>query len=158
LLCAINNEKMTKHSAGTRSVWDIVTFTWLRRAPISDIDAVHAGESRVVSCHLRSEITQLPHKFTFGKLYITNDELVWKRDYRPKDVRKIPVLNRVLEVRMVSHWSEWNIKRGLFKIIAAAGPDGKVEMAVPNGDIHFLRTWIEGSRSHEKEQRSRDDH
>jgi hypothetical protein len=53
------------------------------------------------------------------------------------------MLNRVLEVRTVSKLSEWNIKRGLFKIIAAAGPEGVVEMAVPNGDVKFLRLWIE---------------
>jgi hypothetical protein len=142
---------MPKHSRGTRSVWDILTFTWLRRATISDIDAVHAGESRAVSCLLRSEVAQLPRKFTGGTLYVTKDELVWKRSYRRSDLRRIPELNRVLEVRIVSHLSEWNIKRGLFKIIAAAGPDGKVEMAVPNGDVRFLRSWIEGRQPPETE-------
>jgi hypothetical protein len=124
-------------------MWDTLALSWLRRPTISDIDAVRAGESRLMSCHLRGDIAQLPRKFTIGKLYVTNNELVWKREYRHGDVRKIPMLNRVLEVRTVSKLSEWNIKRGLFKIIAAAGPDGVVEMAVPNGDVKFLRSWIE---------------
>jgi hypothetical protein len=135
---------MAKHAQGTRSVWDLLTLTWLRPSTVSDIDAVRAGESRVMSCHLRSEVAQLPRKFTFGKLYITKDELVWRRKYERGQLLNIPTLNRVLEVRTVSHLSEWNIKRGLFKIIAAAGPDGRVEMAVPNGDVRFLRSWIEG--------------
>jgi len=135
----------------------MVTFTWLRGASVSDIDAVHAGESRVVSCHLRSDIAQLPHNFTIGKLYVAQEELAWKRDYGRKVLQTIPVLNRVLDVRTVSHLSEWNIKRGLFKIITAAGPDGKVEMAVPNGDVRFLRSWIEGRESQEKDGGSQDD-
>lgn len=76
----------------------------------------------MVSCLLRSEVAQLPRKFTVGKLYVTKDELVWKRSYRRSDLRRIPTLNRVLEIRLVSHLSEWNIKRGLFKIVTAAGP------------------------------------
>jgi hypothetical protein len=127
-------------------MWDTLTLSWLRRPTTSDIDAVRAGESRMMSCHLRSDIAHLPRKFTIGKLYVTNDELVWKRDYKHGDLQKIPMLNRVLEVRTVSRLSEWNIKRGLFKIIAAAGPDGVVEMAVPNGDIQLLRSWIEGRK------------
>jgi hypothetical protein len=142
---------MPKHSRGTRGLWDILTFTWLRPPTTSDIDAVRAGESRVVSCLLRSEVAQLPRKFTVGELHVSKDELVWRRSYRRSDLRRIPTLDRVMEVRLVSHLSEWNIKRGLFKIIAAAGPDGKVEMAVPNGDVHFLRSWIEGRQPPETE-------
>jgi hypothetical protein len=105
----------------------------------------------MMTCHLRSDIAQLPQKFTVGKLYVTSDELVWKRDYRHGDARKIPALNGVLGVRTVSKLSEWNIKRGLFKIITAAGPDGVVEMAIPNGDVKFLRSWIEGRQIVESE-------
>lgn len=138
---------MEKRARGSRSAWDLLTLKWFSPATVSDINAVRAGESRAMTCHLRSEIAQLPRKFTIGKLYVTKDELVWKRDYRRRDFRKLPTLNRVLEVRTVSHLSEWNIKRGLFKIIAAAGPDGLVELAVPNGDVYFLRSWIEGRQA-----------
>lgn len=53
-------------------------------------------------------------------------------------------MNGILQVRNVSKISEWNIKQALFKIVVAEGPDGVVEMAVPNGDVPVLRSWIEG--------------
>ena len=138
---------MERHTRGSRSVWDILTLTWLRSGESSDSEAVEAGESRLMACHIRSEIEELPRKFRIGKLRVTKNELLWTRQFKRRSGIKLPMLNRVLGVRTVSSLSEWNIKRGLFKIITAAGPDGVVEMAVPNADVPFLRSWIEGRQA-----------
>jgi hypothetical protein len=132
-----------KWTRGSRGFQDV--FSWARRPSISEIDAAGAGHARKMSCHIRSNMTQLPQKFTFGMLFVTPDAISLQRYTKRKDIRKIPVLNRISDVRTVSHFSEWNTKRGLFKIVVASGPGGVVEMAVPNGDVPLLRSWIEGS-------------
>jgi hypothetical protein len=130
---------MTVPARDSRSVWRKI---W-QRPSMSDLSAVHAGQTRVVTCHIRSDIEGLPHKFVYGKLLISPQSLRWQRYLSRRDIRTVPLLSGVLEVRNVSGISEWNIKRGLFKIVVARGPSGTVELAVPSGDVTFLRSMID---------------
>ncbi len=138
----MSNRNAINRTRGSRNFLD--TLFWWRRPHGSDIDALSAGEDRQMSCHIRSNIPALPHKFSYGLLYVKPDGLVWQRYLKRKDMRQIPLMNGILQVRNVSKISEWNIKQALFKIVVAEGPDGVVEMAVPNGDVPVLRSWIEG--------------
>lgn len=103
-------------------------------------EELRAGiESVEVSCHLRSPIPSLPAKFTQGVLVITPAGLTWRRWIRPSDVRALPAMTAIDEVRKPGGPGEWNIKRGRFRIVKASGPLGVVECAVPTGDVRRVR-------------------
>jgi hypothetical protein len=92
-----------------------------------------------VSCHLRSAIPSLPAKFTVGVLMIGPDSLTWRRWIRRSDVRVMPAMTAIDEVRKPGGPGEWNIKRGLFRVLKASGPLGAVELAVPTADVRRVR-------------------
>ena len=89
--------------------------------------------------HLRSLIPSLLAKFTFGVLVIAPGSLTWRRWWRSADVRAVPAITTVDEVRAPGGAGEWNIKRSVFRIVQASGPMGVVGFAVPTGDVRRVR-------------------
>ena len=129
--------KALSRSPGSRSMLDVLR-SWLgfQRPQAEDVGRIDSVE---VTCHLRSSIPSLPAKFTYGVLVIAPRSLTWRRWTRPSDVRALPAITAVDEVRPPGGAGEWNIKRGLFRIIKASGPMGVVEFAVPTGDVRRVR-------------------
>lgn len=111
----------------------------------SDLAALAGGESREVSCFLRGEAAGLPLAFTQGTLTIDSTGMSWRRYWRHRrDVIPIPTLERVVEIRRPGGPGERNIKRNLFKIVKASGPEGSVEFAVPGVGLELIRRVISG--------------
>jgi hypothetical protein len=125
----------TARSPGSRTMLDVLRdwFGIHRRE-------VRAGTEGVeVTCHLRSPIPSLPTKFSFGVLVIAPDAVSWRHWIHPSDVRVVPAMTAIDEVRKPGGPGEWNIKRGRFRIIKASGSLGMVELAVPTGDVRRVR-------------------
>jgi hypothetical protein len=111
----------------------------------NDLTALGSGESREVSCFLRGEAAGLPLSFTQGTLTIDSTGMTWRRYWRHRrGVFPIPTLDRVVEIRRPGGHGERNIKRNLFKIVKATGPDGSVEFAVPGVGPELIRRAIGG--------------
>jgi len=109
----------------------------------TDLSAVAAGGSREVSCFLRGDSPELPDRFSQGTLLIGPGGMAWRRYWRNrKTLIQIPPLVRIEEVRKPGGPGERNIKRGLFKVVAAAGPEGRVEFAVPGTGPELIRRAI----------------
>jgi hypothetical protein len=125
----------TVRSSGSRSVLDVLRG-WLgipRRN-------VHEGSDSVeVTCHLRSSIPSLPYKFTYGVLVIAPTAVTWRAWLHASDVRVVPAMTAIDEVRKPGGHGEWNIKRGVFRVIKASGPLGIAEFAVPTADVRRVR-------------------
>jgi hypothetical protein len=92
-----------------------------------------------VTCHLRSPIPSLPAKFAYGVLVIAPAALTWRRWMHASDVRAVPAMTAIDEVRKPGGRGEWNIKRAAFRIVKASGPFGVAEFAVPTGDVRRVR-------------------
>ncbi len=92
-----------------------------------------------VACHVRSPIPSLPAKFTYGVLVIAPAALTWRRWMHASDVRAVPAMTAIDEIRKPGGRGEWNIKRGAFRVIKASGPLGVAEFAVPTGDVRRVR-------------------
>lgn len=109
----------------------------------SDLAALDGGESRSVSCFLRGQAEGLPRSFTQGTLTIGPTGMTWQRYWKHRrDVIPIPTLDRVVEVRRPGGPGERNIKRNLFKVVEASGPDGSVGFAVPGVGPELIRHAI----------------
>jgi hypothetical protein len=121
-------------SQGSRTMADVMQdWTAVRRPMTSGDDVVE------VSCHLRSSIPSLPARFTYGVLVISPTSLVWRRWIRPSDVRVLPAMSAIDEVRESGGPGEWNIKRHGHRIVRASGSSGVMELAVPTGDLGRVR-------------------
>ena len=98
------------------------------------------GTDRVeVTCHLRSPIPSLPAKFTYGVLVISPEAVTWRRWRRASDVRAVPAMTAIDEIRKPGGRGGWNIKRSAFRVIKASGPWGVAEFGVPSGDVRRVR-------------------
>jgi hypothetical protein len=112
----------------------------------SELTALEEGQVRSVSCFLRGHAAELPEKFTQGTLTIGPNGMTWQRYWRHrKDLVEIPTLDRLVEIRRPAGPGERNIKRGLYKVVAALGPDGTVEFAVPGVGPELIRRVIQSS-------------
>ena len=110
-----------------------------------DLNAVAQGEGRSVSCMLRGTAPGLPTAFTQGTLFVGSDGMTWRRYWRHcRRIVVIPPLDRVITVRRPGGPGEWNIKRGLFRVVEADGPFGAVYLAVPGVVSELVRQAIEG--------------
>jgi hypothetical protein len=125
----------TVRSPCSRSMLDVLC-DWLgiyRRQVREGIDSVE------VTCHLRSSSPSLPAKFTYGVLVIEPAAVTWRRWMHSSDVRAVPAMTAIDEIRRPGGPGEWNIKRGAFRVIEASGPLGAAEFAVPTGDVRRVR-------------------
>jgi hypothetical protein len=112
----------------------------------SDLAALDGGDSRDVSCFLRGEGAGLPRAFTQGTLTIDPSGMTWRRYWRHRrDVVPIPTLDRVVEIRRPGGSGERNIKRNLFKVVEASGPEGSVDFAVPGVGPELIRHAIQSA-------------
>ena len=125
----------TVRSPGSRSMFDVLRG-WLgvrRREVREGTDTVE------VTCHLRSQIPSLPATFTYGVLVIAPTALTWRRWVHASDVRAVPAMTAIDEIREPGGRGEWNIKRRAFRVIKASGPLGIAEFAVPTNDVRRVR-------------------
>ncbi len=125
----------TVRSLGSRSMFDVLRG-WLgvRRRVVRE-----GSETVEVTCHLRSQIPSLPATFTYGVLVIAPAALTWRRWMHASDMRAVPAMTAIDEVRTPGGRGEWNIKRGAFQVIRASGPSGMAEFAVPTSDVRRVR-------------------
>jgi len=105
------------------------------------------GDTVEVTCHLRSQIPSLPATFTYGVLVIAPAGLTWRRWMHASDVRAVPAMTAIDEIRTPAGRGEWNIKRRAFRVIRASGPLGVAELAVPTSDVRRVRDVLTRSLS-----------
>jgi len=142
-----------RRAGGTRTIWDVLRHPLdVIRDPKgtspskvdADLNALAAGESREVSCFLRGDAPELPDKFSQGTLLVGPNGMAWRPYWRHrKTLARIPPLARIEEVRKPGGPGERNIKKNLFKVVAATGPDGRVEFAVPGVGPELIRRAVE---------------
>lgn len=125
----------TVRSPGSRSMLDVLRdWFGIHRREVGE-----GSESVEVTCHLRSPIPSLPPKFTYGVLVIAPAAVTWRPWRHASDVRTVPAMTAIDEIRKPGGRGEWNIKPHVFRVIKASGPLGVAEFAVPTGDVRRVR-------------------
>lgn len=121
-----------------------------------DVDAVRAGESRIVACYLRGNFGSYPRRVTAGKLQVSSDSITWTPfipfpwrhavgiDFRvlcvqtrPPGIKEFDVLGgeKLRDGVMVPKWT----------VVTAKKPGiGAVDFVLPTPDVQLVTAWLTG--------------
>jgi hypothetical protein len=127
-----------------------------QRASQADVDAVRAGESRIVAAYLRGDFGAYPRRATSGKLRVSADSMTWTPYFRfpwrrgvdigfrvlcvqtrPPGIKElgIPGGERLRDGVMVPKWT----------IVTARKPEaGTVDFVLPTPDVQLVTAWLTG--------------
>jgi hypothetical protein len=110
----------------------------------ADVDAVRAGEPRIVAAYLRGDFGSYPRRATSGRLRVSTGSMTWTPYFRvlcvqtrPPGIRElgIPGGNRLRDGVMVPKWT----------VVTARKPEtGTVDFVLPTPDAQLVTAWLTG--------------
>lgn len=127
-----------------------------RDASQADVDAVRAGESRIVACYLRGNFESYPRRVTAGKLRVSTDSITWTPFIRFPwrhavgiDFRVLCVQTRPPGIKEFDIPSGEKLRDGVmvpkWTVVTAKKPGiGAVDFVLPTPDVQLVTAWLTG--------------
>jgi hypothetical protein len=127
-----------------------------RGASQADVDAVRAGESRIVACYLRGNFGSYPRRVTAGNLQVSTDSITWTpfipfpwRHAVGIDFRVLCVQTRPPGIKEFDVPSGEKLRDGVmvpkWTVVTAKKPGiGAVDFVLPTPDVQLVTAWLTG--------------